>query len=139
MWDWGYLVSAIGAFLLFLLVLAGAYFATRWIGRHYSAVGGGSANLKVLERLNIGKESALMIVEAAGKTFLAGCTPHSIQILCELDPQELQQPQPPGMAGTPDFAAILKRFENRLHGDPQEGITPRQENAPEEKPKRWKK
>lgn len=99
-------LTALGMLVLFVLVLALAYLATKWIGKRYGGrIGGSSGNIKILDRAALGPDRSLYIVEAAGKTLLIGATQQRIETLCELDPEALP---PPAQEEPSAFASTLK-------------------------------
>jgi flagellar biogenesis protein FliO len=100
------ILSAAFILLMFAAILGMAYFATRMIGKGYASQGGASGNIRILDKVWIGRERALLIVRVADKTMLIGMTPHHIEGLCGLDAGEL--PEPPGPIGGIAFVDALK-------------------------------
>ena len=89
-------LTVFGGLLMFLLVVVAAWACTRFVGRRFSAgAGAGSGRLRVVERVALGPDRALVLVRAAGR-------------LAELDadafPESGGQPEP-----TPaDFASLFE-------------------------------
>lgn len=85
------LLSLLGILLVLLLVLAGCYLVTRWVGTGMPGgfgVPGVQRHLKVLERLPVGKDQALLVVRLADRHFLLGSSPSGFSLLCELTEEE---------------------------------------------------
>ncbi|MDE7221145.1 MAG: flagellar biosynthetic protein FliO [Oscillospiraceae bacterium] len=115
-------LSLLGALLILLLVLAGCYLFTRWAGtglagRDFGPVGR-RRQIKVLERLTVGKDQSLLVIELAGRYFLLGCSPSGISLLCELTEEEgaLWAAPPAGEGGErmpPDFREMLRKLREK--------------------------
>jgi len=116
------LLSLLGVLLLLLLVLAGCYLVTRMLG---TGLGGrfgmpaGSRRLQVLDRVLVGRDQAILVVQAAGRYFLLGSSPSGFSLLAELTGEEGEAwraqtslDDPPRSAG-PDFRAALRRFREK--------------------------
>jgi len=101
-------LSALGLLAVLILVLVLAYFTTRWVGKHYGGggiAGGASGSIRVVDKLMLGPDRMLCIVQTAGKTLLLGITQQRIEMLCELDEAALTFPE----RGTvPSFADMFK-------------------------------
>lgn len=115
-------LSLLGILLVLLLVLGGCYLFTRWAG---VGLGGrlgltpSGGRLRVLERLSVGREHFILVVRAADRFLILGCSPSGFSVLCELTEEEgaLWTSPPPSEAAaekiTPDFRAILQRFREK--------------------------
>lgn len=99
------ILSLIGMIGAFILILGGAYFVTKWIGKKGSYHSGYSKNIKVIDRLPLGAERQVFIIESAGKTMLIGVTPQHIEKICDLDPEKIILDNP---AQTAKFSDIMK-------------------------------
>lgn len=101
-------LSVIGTLLLVLAVFAGAYYVSKIMAKRYqgfqSAVKGG---IELIDRRNLGKDQALLVVRVAEKTFLLGVTPHHITKLEELDETFFPAVVPP-TDGPPNFLDTWK-------------------------------
>ena len=86
-------IGAIFSVLLMLVgfvgVLALAYYSTKLIGKRYSGQGFGEGNIKILDKVILGQDKSLMIVQVEEKTMLIGCTQHHIEKLSDLDAEKL--------------------------------------------------
>ena len=107
------IVSLIGTLVLMVGIFVGAFYFTRYFGKHYHTRYGATKNLSILESQAIGKDGALLIVKAANRAFLVGTTPHTFTLLSELDPETLEMSQqqenvPPSFASA--FKTALKGF-----------------------------
>ena len=115
------LLSLIGLLAVFLLVLAGAYFFTRWAGMGLVGRFGlpGAGHVRVLERVTLGRDQSLLVVQAAERYFLLGSSPSGFSLLAELTAEEgeLWSSPPssdsPAQDRPPDFTAILRRFREK--------------------------
>ena len=116
-------LSLLGALLVTLLVLIGAYFFTRWAANSSLLTGGGfargSGRLHVLDRLSLGKDHSLLVVQVGERYFLLGCSPSGLTSLCELTAQEAEawNTQTSGDLSSqrtmPDFGVMLRRMRDK--------------------------
>ncbi len=60
------------------------YYASKWYARKMGTAAGGK-HIRVIDRLIIGKNGAIMIIDVDGTQYLIGANEHSISILKELD------------------------------------------------------
>ena len=116
------LLSLIGLLAVFLLVLAGAYFFTRWAGKNLGggfAAGLGGRRLEVLDRAGLGKDQALLVVRAGERYLLLGSTPAGVTLLLELTREEGESWKLSGSSGgpedrkPPDFLALMQRLKEK--------------------------
>lgn len=103
-------LTVFGGLLMFLLVVVAAWACTRFVGRRFSAgAGAGSGRLRVVERVALGPDRALVLVRAGGRVFLVGSAPQQLTLLAELDadafPESGGQPEEPTPA---DFASLFE-------------------------------
>lgn len=113
-------LSLLGILLVLLLVLGGCYLFTRWAG---VGLGGrlgltpSGSRLRVLERLPVGRDQALLVVEAANRHFLLGSSPSGLSLLAELTEEEAAlwtSPPPPGGGQQgPDFRQWLGKLREK--------------------------
>ena len=114
-------LSLLGILLVMVLVLGGCYLVTRWAGAGMSIrlwlPGGG--RLRVLDRLPVGRDQAILVVQAAGRFLVLGSAPSGVSVLCELTEEEGAQwinASPSDGAAerkTPDFREILRRLREK--------------------------
>ena len=100
-------LTVFGGLLMFLLVVVAAWACPRFVGRRFSAgAGAGSGRLRVVERVALGPDRALVLVRAGGRVFLVGSAPQQLTLLADADafPERGGQPEP-----TPaDFASLFE-------------------------------
>jgi len=101
--------SLIGAFLFMLLIFAGAYYVTRLMGRRYSSTASLSSDMRVIDRLAIGRDQYLLIVEAGDKTLLMGVSPQRMDMLAELE-SGLYAGLPPMVENRDFFSNMINRL-----------------------------
>ena len=89
--DFETVTSLIGMVGLVGLVLAATYYATRFLGKHYSGQISLGKQIRIIDRLDLGRDRYLLVVHTAGKTLLVGVTPQNLNTLAELDDQDLEQ------------------------------------------------
>ena len=127
---WGDVLSLLGILLVLLLVLAASWLVTRWAGQmgqggRFSMTGSAPGRLRVLDRLAVGRDQSLLVVQVAKRYFLIGSSPSGPSLLAELTEEEgaLWDSPPSGEAAAgrdvPDFQALLRKF--REKNDREEG------------------
>ncbi len=114
-------LSLLGALLVIVLVLGGSYLFTRWAGTHLgsgplSRAGGG--RMRVLDRVSLGRDQQLLVVQAGRRYLLLGCSSDRLTLLTELTAEEGAEWQiPPSDAvpgrRTPDFGALLQKLREK--------------------------
>ena len=120
---WSQILSVLSLLAVILLVLVGAYFFTRWAGQAagsglFSARRGGG-QLQILDRANLGRDQALLVVKAGQRYLLLGCTPAGLTLLAELTREEGKSwdppvpPEGPEVKRPPDFRALMQRLREK--------------------------
>ena len=105
MWDNPWLALLWVVFCV-IVIVGLAYWFTRYVATRGfpGALGGqGSERLKVLDRVSLAKDGALMLVQAGERYFLLGVTPAGITTVAEFTAEEAacwttaqeEQPAPP--------------------------------------------
>lgn len=81
--DWfSWLLSFIGVIgLIFLL-----FYAFKKLNKRVSVASG--SKLRVLDRVNLGRDGMLLVVSVTGKLMLIGVTPQRVEKLCDLEQTE---------------------------------------------------
>ena len=116
-------LAASGMLIIFVLVMIGAYFFTRWAGK---SLGGGFAafrrdggQIQVLDRAGLGRDQALLVVRAGERYLLLGSTPAGLTLLAELTKEEGENwnppvpPKGPEQAKPLDFRALMQRLKEK--------------------------
>lgn len=111
-------LSILMILVLFAGVLFLAYYTTRMMGKRFSINGSPGGQIKVLDRLSIGQDKTLLIVQAAEKTLLVAVASHAVATLCELDAGTLQ-PLPPAN-DTPFMGVLRDMLKNRGAKEPEQ-------------------
>ena len=115
------IVSLLGALLVIVLVLGGSYFFTRWAGTHLNGgllPRGGGSRMRILDRISIGRDQQLLVVQAGRRYLLLGSSADRLTLLTELTAEEGAQWQiPPSDASqnrkAPDFGALLQKLREK--------------------------
>jgi len=94
-----------------ILIFAGAFYVSKALGKHYSAQTGASSAMRVIDRLALGRDHYLLIVEAGEKTLLIGVGPQHIETLAELDGKAFADL--PQVQENTDFFRALKNRMNK--------------------------
>ena len=114
-------LSLLGALLVIVLVLGGSYFFTRWAGTRLNGgllPRGGGSRMRILDRISIGRDQQLLVVQAGRRYLLLGSSADRLTLLTELTAEEGAQWQiPPSDASqnrkAPDFGALLQKLREK--------------------------
>lgn len=97
--DWiVWLCSFLGVLGLIVLL----FYALKKLNRRVS-IGTGS-KLRVLDRVNLGRDGMLLVISVNGKLMLVGSTPQRIEKLCDLDMTEEEYSS---LEDAPDFRSVF--------------------------------
>ena len=96
-----------------LAIAALAYLFTKYVagrGGALPGLGSGNARLKALARLPLGRDQALVLVQAGERYLLLGTAPSGVSLVAELTAEEAQAlcAPPPGQAQPPSFGEALR-------------------------------
>lgn len=97
--------------ILFVGILYLSYVATKGISKKLSLNGRGGKNLKIIESVSVGRESSMLLVKAGEKILVVGATSHSLTLISELSPDEINEEDVSVLSGTGntmDFSEALK-------------------------------
>ncbi|MBD5141914.1 MAG: flagellar biosynthetic protein FliO [Ruminococcus sp.] len=68
-----------------------AFYAARWLNKHFNGGFGGSRRMiKIIECTGVAPDKQLMIVEVGNKCMLIGVTPNSVNKICDLDREDVE-------------------------------------------------
>lgn len=109
----GSLLSLVWLLLCVVAIIALAYLFTRYVagkGGRMIGVSGGTECFKVLERLSMGREQSVALVQAGERYFLLGVTASGISLIAELSQEETQalHPPRPDQPAPPSFREALR-------------------------------
>ncbi len=63
-----------------LLIIFLAYWGTKWIAKRYNRLSSGKY-MRILERVSLGQDKCLLLVEMAGKIFFLGVGPQGVDTI----------------------------------------------------------
>lgn len=115
------ILSTLGTLLLMIAVFVGAYFVSKAVGKRQQFISAGfETNLKILERVPLGKEESLVIAKVANQIFLLGVTAQHIEKIGELDSSLILER--PGFGEAPgSFRSVFQDMvQKRFHGKQKE-------------------
>ena len=80
--------TLLGALLLVILVIFLSYYVTKYLAKGAVRING-TSHMKVLDRIVLGQDRALLIVQIGAAYYLIGSSDQSISLLKELNPDDL--------------------------------------------------
>ena len=97
--------SFVGVCVLMILIFVAAYYVTKFMGKHYNMQTSLSKEMRVIDKLALGRDRFLLIVEAGNKVLLLGVSPQQIDTLAELDGEAFAGLSP--VQENTDFLSLL--------------------------------
>ena len=107
------LLSLVWMLLCVVVIIVLAYLFTKYVagrGSGMMGVSGGTDRFKVLERLSMGREQSVALVQAGARYFLLGVTSSNVSVIAELTEEEAQalHPPRPDQPAPPSFGEALR-------------------------------
>ena len=82
------LFNLIGVFIIFLIILAAAYFTSRWLGKA-KFLQQNNKNIQLIETFRLNQTKYIQIVKIGMKYIAIGISKEHMDVLCELTEDEL--------------------------------------------------
>ncbi|MEA4889092.1 MAG: flagellar biosynthetic protein FliO [Clostridiaceae bacterium] len=101
----------LGMLLVTVLVLAATFYTTKFVARR-SQIGGKGRHMQILERLPLGKDKFLAIIEVGGQYMLVGISGQNINLISVL-PDTFTGPDPVRQRQSPlnnPFQAMMEQL-----------------------------
>lgn len=99
----------------FIAILVAAYFVTRFLG-FKTLQAGTSKYMKIVDRIFIGNDKSICLVQVGNHFYLIGITNHHIECIAELDKKDLV----PFQQKQVTFSGLLNKY-MKNHGDVNKG------------------
>ncbi len=107
------IVTALGTLVVVIGILLLTYISTKFIGKGV-AIRHGSSYMKIVDKIAVGQNQALLIVTIGKRHFLVGTSSSSMSLLSELNEEDLEEiPNLFGSEQKETFNQILKKIGNR--------------------------
>jgi flagellar biogenesis protein FliO len=111
-------MALLGALAIIVLMLVGAWYATRWYVRRMGGSFGMGKYIKVIDRAPMGAAS-LAIVEINGTYYLMGLSERNVQLVCELkDFAESPLQAPKAVSFGQIFSELLEKTRKNYKAKP---------------------
>ena len=102
-------VQLITLVIIFALVLAMTYFATRFVGNYKREKMAGS-NISVLETFRLSNSKYIQIIKMGSKFLAIAICKDSVTVLCELQESDLEFTEVSTQVKSENFKAVLDKF-----------------------------
>lgn len=102
-------VQLITLVIIFALVLAMTYFATRFVGNYKKEKMAGS-NISVLETFRLSNSKYIQIIKMGSKFLAIVICKDSVTVLCELQESDLEFTEVSTQVKSENFKAVLDKF-----------------------------
>lgn len=113
-------LSVISLILIFIVIVALAYFTTRFIARHQNNALNGKSNIRVVESFRVGTNKFIAIIKIGEAFYAIGVGKDEFTMIDKLNPDELKDFSAIGAesGGTKiDFKEILSQIKNKSSKD----------------------
>lgn len=110
--QWQNVLELIGVLIVFVLVLAATYYATRWISKS-GAIQMQSANIKVVETFRIAQNKYIQIIQLGDKYYSIAVTKDNITFLTSLEEDQLDLSAKDKEVNVLPFRDMLDRLNKR--------------------------
>lgn len=111
----GNVMQLVGIIIVFILILVGTYYATKWIGNSGFA-GSRSRNIKVIETYKISQNNFIQILKIGEKYIAVGVSKDKVDFLTELEAGSLiieEQGDKPQMNFKDVFSKISEKHRKK--------------------------
>ncbi len=85
----GSIAQIFGMLVAFIVIVAAAYFVSKYFGQ-YALKARGNSNIKVVETSRITVDKYLQIIEVNGQYFLIGISKNNINLISEIDSDRIK-------------------------------------------------
>lgn len=102
-------VQLITLVIIFALVLAMTYFATRFVGNYKKEKMAGT-NISVLETFRLSNSKYIQIIKMGSKYLAIAICKDSVTVLCELQESDLEFTEVSTQVKSENFKAVLDKF-----------------------------
>ncbi len=102
-------VQLITLVIIFALVLAMTYFATRFVGNYKKEKMAGT-NISVLETFRLSNSKYIQIIKMGSKFLAIAICKDSVTVLCELQESDLEFTEVSTQVKSENFKAVLDKF-----------------------------
>lgn len=105
--------------VVMVAIIVGAYFATKYLTRKSGAAK--SRQMRILDRMMLGRDKHIVLLEVGGKNLLIGVTNQQINVLGDIDGEALKQKQSESSeAEQKGFGSKLRDFAIRMKNAPSD-------------------
>jgi flagellar protein FliO/FliZ len=107
-------LELIGFLVIFFLILAAAYFVSRWVGNNQSLLGQKCKNISVVETFRLTPNKVISIVRLGDKYVAVAISKDKVDFLTEISEEALSLPEEVGQSASGiDFKEILSRINKK--------------------------
>ena len=107
--DWKNVLEMISVLIVFVLVLFGTYYATKWMGKS-GVIPSRTKNIKVIETFRIAPNKYIQIVQLGCKYYSIGVTKENITFLSPLEEEQLDLTEDTKEGQTVSFRDVMERM-----------------------------
>ncbi|MBZ4665471.1 flagellar biosynthetic protein FliO [Mahella sp.] len=107
-------LSAVLAIFVFVIIIAGAYYATRFIGKKSIGLSKGRY-IEIIDRAMLSNDKWLCIVKVGERYYLLSVAPSSVSLITELTPDQIAfTDKSDALEGNTSFAAYIQAFRKKI-------------------------
>lgn len=107
------ILQLLGMVVVFILVLAATYYATKWIARS-GAIQSSSSNIKVIETFKVAPNKYIQIIQLGDRYYSIGVTKENITFLTALEEEQLDLQKPGAAVPDVSFREVMGKVVSRV-------------------------
>lgn len=106
------LAQLITVLLLFLFIIALAYFSTRWMGKMQSGMTN-NKNIQIIETVRLSNTKYVQIIRIGKKYIAIAVAKDTVTMLAELTEDDIELPRTGETVPMESFKEVLKKLKNK--------------------------
>lgn len=108
------ILKMLGVLVLFIIIVAAAYYVTKWVGKT-AMVQQANSNISIVETFRMGQNKFIQIVKIGSKYVAVGISKDTMEKLAELQEEDLVLLSEEGKRNiiAPDFKELLDKMKKK--------------------------
>lgn len=108
------ILKMLGVLVLFIIIVAAAYYVTKWVGKT-AMVQQANSNISIVETFRMGQNKFIQIVKIGSKYVAVGISKDTMEKLAELQEEDLVFLSEEGKTNiiAPDFKELLDKMKKK--------------------------
>lgn len=82
------IINLLFSFIFILILIFGVFYAIKWLNKRVAI--NSTKNMKILERINLGQDKMIILVDICGKYMLLGVSSQHVEKICDISPDDVK-------------------------------------------------